>query len=274
MFIPFKIRKDTIRRLSWYDFDTAGMLAHVESHINAESIKQALIDGTSLQEDWFPSEAYDSLFDVFISHSHADEYVVKQLAGYLKNEFGLRCFVDSIYWGYIGKLQKDLDDWYSAVVRDGRNVYDYQTSNFMAANVHIMLSTALLKMMDACECLLFVDSDNSLKYHKGQVQTPSPWIYEEMSFSKRIRVNIPHRHKNNFRLLINESRDESSIRMICFSQTEPQKVNFTYNVDMRDFEELKLSDFSTANGLKGKAVLDKWYAKYDATTKVVKRVLE
>ena len=31
----------------------------------------------------------------------------------------------------------------------------------------------LMKMMDAYECLIFIDSDNSMKYSKGQVPTPS-----------------------------------------------------------------------------------------------------
>lgn len=178
--------------------------------------------------------------------------------------FGLRCFIDSVYWGYVEDLQKNLDDWYSKVVRNGHECYDYKTSNFMAANVHITLSMALMKMMDACECLMFVDSDNSLKYQKGQTKTPSPWIYEEMGFAKKLRINIPERHKKDFSISVNESRRESSISLICFSSTEPRKANFTYNVDMRDFAELKIGDFQAAMGKKGVYVLDYWYRKYDA----------
>ncbi len=93
-----------------------------------------------------------------------------------------------------------MDEYYSKVFREGRYTYDYQTSSFVAANVHIMLSVALMKMIDACECLLFVDSDNSLKYAKGQVATPSPWIYEEMGFSQMLRVNLPDRYKKLIRV--------------------------------------------------------------------------
>lgn len=277
MFIPFKIKKETIDatcRIGRYDFDTNSMIDVVKANINADRIKQSMIDGTMLQEDWFPSESYDSLFDVFISHAHADDYVVRQLAGYLHDVFGLRCFIDSVYWGYVEDLQKNLDDWYSKVVRNGHECYDYKTSNFMAANVHIMLSMALMKMMDACECLMFVDSDNSLKYQKGQTKTPSPWIYEEMGFAKKLRINIPERHKKDFSISVNESLRESSISLICFSSTEPRKANFTYNVDMRDFAELKIGDFQAAMGKKGVFVLDYWYRKYDAQAKTVKRLIE
>lgn len=175
---------------------------------------------------------------------------------------------------YVDELQEKLDDWYSKVVRNGHECYDYKTSNFMAANVHIMLSMALMKMMDACECLMFVDSDNSLKYQKGQTKTPSPWIYEEMGFAKKLRINIPERHKKDFSISVNESLRESSISLICFSSTEPRKANFTYNVDMRDFAELKIGDFQAAMGKKGVYVLDYWYRKYDAQAKTVKRLIE
>ena len=276
MFIPFKIKKTTIDstcKLGRYTYNTDKMLEHVKANINAESIKRALIDGTRLQEEWFPSEAYDSLFDVFISHAHADDYAVKQLAGFLQEEYGLRSFIDSVYWGYIGQLQKDLDDWYSAKESYGHKTYDYKTSNFMAANVHIMLSTALLKMMDSCECLIFVDSDNSLTYQKSQPQTPSPWIYEEMSFAKRLRVNIPLRHKDKFQVTINESRERSSVCFFCHSTIERREAKFTYDVDLRDFEELLISDFELAKGSKGKKVLDLWYDKYNATNRTVNKLL-
>ena len=154
MFIPFKISKTSIELVcKGYEYDTEEVSSYLSGHINKDTIKQALIDGTKLQEEWFPTWSYDSRFQVFISHAHRDDTTVKQLAGFLKKECGLNSFIDSEFWGYIGTLQKDLDEYYSKVFRDGRYTYDYQTSSFVAANVHIMLSMALLKMMDACECL-------------------------------------------------------------------------------------------------------------------------
>lgn len=264
MFIPFKISKAAIDNACNgydYDYDTDVVSSYLSNHINKDTIKQALINGTKLQEEWFPTWSYDSRFQVFISHAHKDEEAVKKLAGFLKDECGLNSFIDSLYWGYIGTLQKDLDDYYSEVFRDGRYVYDYATSNFVAANVHIMLSMALMKMMDACECLMFVDSDNSLKYAKGQVATPSPWIYEEMGFSRMLRVNIPSRYKKLIRVNLNESRGTSEIRMMTDS-AEPRQMNIQYNVNLNEFKSLSSLDLRSIEGVRGNVALDKLYKKY------------
>ena len=167
-------------------------------------------------------------------------------------------------------MQKDLDEYYSKVFRDGRYTYDYQTSSFVAANVHIMLSMALMKMMDACECLMFVDSDNSLKYVKGQVATPSPWIYEEMGFSRMLRVNIPDRYKKLIRVNLNESRSTSEIRMMTDS-SEPRQMNIQYNINMNDFKRLSSLDLLSIKNLAGSKALDHLYKKYGVVN-VLKRL--
>ena len=153
MFIPFTIKKTTIEAICYngqYEYDTNEITRNLKANINLDSIKQAFINGTRLQEEWFPSEFYDSQFQVFISHSHSDEETVKQLAGYLKEHYGIRSFIDSLYWGYVNDLQKSLDDYYALYERDGREYYNYYTRNFLTANVHIMLSIALMKMNDGC----------------------------------------------------------------------------------------------------------------------------
>ena len=100
MFIPFNIKKSTIEdicRYGNYEYDTDEITRNLKAHINLDTIKQTFIEGTRLQEEWFPSECYDSLFQVFISHSHSDETSVKQLAGFLKEHYGIRSFIDSLY---------------------------------------------------------------------------------------------------------------------------------------------------------------------------------
>ena len=262
MFIPFKISKVAIdNACNGYEYDTKDVSDYLSKHINKDTIKQALIDGTKLQEDWFPTWSYDSRFQVFISHAHQDEVTVKRLAGFLKEKCGLNSFIDSEYWGYIGSLQKDLDEYYSKVFSDGRYMYDYQTSSFVAANVHIMLSMALMKMMDACECLMFVDSDNSMKYAKGQTLTPSPWIYEEMGFSRMLRVNIPDRYKKLIRVNLNESRGTSEIRMVT-DLSEPRQMHIQYIVNMSDFMILSSHDLKSIENLYGSKALDELYKKY------------
>lgn len=265
MFIPFNIKKTTIDSICGnhiYKYDTEYITRKLRDNINLDRIKQSLIDGTKLQEEWFPSEFNESQFKVFISHSHKDEVTVKKLAGFLKERYGISSFIDSLYWGYVNDLQQSLDDYYASFERDGKKYYDYDKRNFLTANVHIMLSMALMKMMDACECLIFVDSDNSLRYSKGETSTPSSWIYEEMGFSKRLRINLPERYKDKIRVTLNESRERSSYSFMMFSATESREAQFSYEVDMNHFKELSYTDFPSHTGLTGDALLDRWYHKY------------
>ncbi len=265
MFIPFSIKKTTIEVVcgnNQYEYDTDYITKSLKANINLDTIKQSLIKGTKLQEEWFPSESYDSQFKVFISHSHKDLDMVKNLAGFLKEHYGIRSFIDSLYWGYVNDLQKSIDDYYASYERDNKKYYDYDKRNFLTANVHILLSMALMKMMDACECLIFVDSDNSLKYELGAKETPSPWIYEEMGFANRLRINVPLRFKEKIKVTLNESRERSSYSYMMFSQTGQREANFSYEVDMRQFKELERGDFPISKGYDCDAILDSWYKKY------------
>lgn len=100
MFVPFKIKKSTIDAVcSGYKYNTDAITQKLKSNINFETIKQHFINGTQLQEEWFPTKCYDSQFQVFISHAHKDFETVSGLAGFLYNEYGLRSFIDSVYWG-------------------------------------------------------------------------------------------------------------------------------------------------------------------------------
>lgn len=275
MFVPFKIKKSTIDDVcSGYKYDTDFITQKLKTNINLDTIRQHFINGTKLQEEWFPTRCYDSQFQVFISHARKDFETVSSLAGYLYEEYGLRSFIDSVYWGYIEDLLYELNYHYSLIEKDGRRIrYDYNTGNFLSANVHIMLSNALMRMMDACECLIFVDSDNSLKYIKDQSSTPSPWIFEEMGFSQCLRINIPDRYKERILIDLNESQNQSTIRMFSTDQ-ERRIVNIDYEINIRDFKELTLSDIINYRGwLSDTKLLDKWYDKY-GVQKVLKKIVD
>lgn len=266
MFIPFNIKSGLLEKITSsgnYSYDTTRIKEQLERNINLDNIKQRLINGTRLQEEWFPSEFYDSQFEIFISHAHKDEDLIKSFAGFLYDNYGLRSFIDSCYWGYANKLQRQLDEWYGSRFLNGMKLYNYEITQFTSANVHIMLSMALQKMMDSCECLIFVDSENSLNYKKGQPEgTPSPWIYEEIGFSERLRINVPERYKTNIQIQLNESREHSSYCFMCFSATESHVPQFNYEVDRKAFKELYVNDFPMCK-FDGIRMLDRWYSKYD-----------
>lgn len=130
-----------------------------------------------------------------------------------------------------------------------------------------------MKMMDACECLIFVDSDNSMKYKLKQTTTPSPWIFEEIGFSQCLRINIPSRYKDKVVVNLNESQDQSTIRMFSTEQ-EPRRANFDYQINLKDFKELTDLDLvAYKDKLDGTKLLDRWYNKYDVH-KILKKMFD
>lgn len=145
------------------------------------------IDGSKLQEDWFPNVNAD----VFISHSHRDKNQALVLAGYLKDKFNLTAFIDSTIWGNSVELLKLIDDKYC---KSSKDYYSYDKRNYSTAHVHMMLSTALNQMIDKVEVLIFINTPQSITSEKAINKTNSPWIYSELATSKTIRKVVPKRH--------------------------------------------------------------------------------
>lgn len=150
-----------------------------------EYILNKTIDGSKLQEDWFP----EINADIFISHSHQDEKLAQALAGWLYDIFGIKSFIDSDRWGYIDELLEQLNDEYSD--KDelmGYRIYNYKKANGVSQNVNTMLTIALHKMIDKTEVILLLNTDNSVKGIKDiDGITYSPWIYSEMVCSDIVR---------------------------------------------------------------------------------------
>lgn len=144
------------------------------------------LDGTRMQEDWFPNIKCD----IFISHSHRDKRNAIALAGWLYYVFGLKAFVDSSIWGNANDLLKIIDNKYCYT---NNGYYDYNKRNYSTSHIHMMLSTALTKMIDKAECLFFYNTPNSISSSDVIDRTKSPWIYSEIITSELIRRNIPDR---------------------------------------------------------------------------------
>lgn len=170
MFLPYKITSYSISCLSGIKVlseDYASDYQECNQAIKDESekiVRQQTIDGTELQELWFPVDELGK-FDVFISHSHRDmDNLVVPFASWLYSHLGLRCFIDSQFWQYSDELLKILDDYYDW--QPESKTYNYKIRNFTTSNIHIMLSMALMKMMNKTETVIFIDSDNSVQYKK------------------------------------------------------------------------------------------------------------
>lgn len=79
MFLPYKIKDNEIRSLvngELLDKNYCGeynlIKQKIKASIDAVNIDNMIVNGTQLQEEWFPVNFADVKFDVFISHSHAD----------------------------------------------------------------------------------------------------------------------------------------------------------------------------------------------------------
>jgi len=173
-----------------------------------------VIDGEKLESIWFPQIKAD----IFISHSHDDEKLAVTLAGWLYRQFDLESFIDSTIWGHADSLLKKIDNEYC--LNDGGATYSYEKRNYSTSHVHMMLSTALAKMMDNTECLFFLNTPNSVTPSSiiNKSDTNSPWLYYEIGISSVIRKSL-HKHANRKSLLkgktfseLNESTRNLDIR--------------------------------------------------------------
>ncbi|WHY03392.1 hypothetical protein [Neobacillus sp. DY30] len=193
------------------------------------------LDGTAMRDNWFPQIKAD----VFISHSHNDQNIALGLAGWLKEHFRLTAFIDSSVWGYAGDLLKEIDDKYC--LQNGGN-YNYQKRNHSTSHVHMMLSTALTMMMDNAECLIFINSQNSIETKGAIEQTKSPWIYLEIAMSKLIRKNEPERNS----IIIKKAFEIS------------EQLTIKYNLDLNHLANINYNH------------LDKWYSMFNKTVTISK----
>jgi hypothetical protein len=165
-----------------------GIVEEVDSRIQ-ETIKKfklrdGSLNGKAMTADWFPIVNAD----VFISHSHKDLEIALSLAGQMKSELDINCFIDSCVWKYADDLLKLVDDEYCW--QPASKTYNYSKRNYSTSHVHMMLSVALNKMMDNCEALIFLNTPNSITPDKvvtDEDETLSPWIYAELSSSHLIR---------------------------------------------------------------------------------------
>ena len=152
-------------------------------------IRKGTINGSELQNDIFP--IIDA--DVFISHSHNDKDLANALAGWIHSEFGLKVFIDSNVWGYSQELLEDINSKYSNKRKDTNSsfLYDHDACSYASQHVNIMLSVALHKMIDTVECVILLNTDNSITIfddtNKKMNSTYSPWIYSEIVCTQIVR---------------------------------------------------------------------------------------
>jgi len=175
------------------------------------------INATDIKNEWFPT--IDA--NIFLSHSHKDEELAKKISAFLYIEFGLITFIDSCVWGYCDELLKEID--YEYCYKFTTQTYDYDRRNRSTSHVHMMLSMALTEIIDKTECVIFLNTPNSITPSESLKQTSSPWIYNELTVTKLIRRQIPSR--------------EQTIKK-AFLESKSKNIDFKYDVSLEHLYNL------------------------------------
>jgi hypothetical protein len=184
-------------KLDWYDekYYQIGLASYkaeqkqVWDKLEDLVLPNGSLDGSKLQDDWFPEiEA-----DIFLSHSHKNEKQAIALAGFLWKELQITTFIDSSVWAFADDLLLAIDKTYC--FNENTQTYRYEDRNRSTSHVHLMLSAALSKMIDKTECLLFLNTPDSIQTDGIIDRTISPWIYAEIATSRLIRKKELREHR-------------------------------------------------------------------------------
>lgn len=218
----------------------------IHSSIKNYVIENGVLDGSKIQDDWFP--LIDA--DIFISHSRKDEYRATCLAGWLEKEMKLKCFIDSHVWGYADELIGLLDEKHSKI---SDSLYSYEKVLLTTSHVHMMLTIAITSMIDKTECLVFLNSPMSLstKNFSDDIHesvTSSPWIFSELSISQTIRKKDKEEHRGR--------------TIVAKAVTEG--LHMEYKAPIHHLTPISLNDLTLLESSKGKYryPLDIIYDKY------------
>ena len=157
--------------------------------------------------------------------------MVLNFAGFLWKEYEITSFIDSTIWGHVHGLLRKIDNKYCIKEKDqyGKQIYSYQRRNQSTACVYLLLQGALAKMIDRCECIIFINTPHSIKPRRinDLSQTASPWIYNEILMANLMRPKKLQEHRQDELL---HSLDGS----------------LSYPVDLKSFVSLHINDFIEA----------------------------
>lgn len=255
MFSKFKL--SGIEYYNFSEYESIGQEYYSQMKKDAqEALKgfiavDGVIDGTKLQRDWFPIK---QKFNVFLSHSHNDEKLAISLAGFLKKELKLNTFIDSCLWSYSNDLLREIDEQYCR--HSNGTSFDYDKRNYSSSHVHMMLSIALSRMIDNCESVFFLNSENSISVDEeiSKERTSSPWIYNELSLADIIKIRPINEYRDKFLQLSHSKYDavnESSLLHIKYEVDKILKnfISLSYSDLINCVEKWKTNDNSFQSAL-------------------------
>ena len=223
MFARFNVRLDEWDDEKLYFYEVGKNLFNKQKSVVRRDLSKyikedGIIQVNEIEKEWFPSIKAD----IFFSHSHKDEKLVIQFAGWLYEQFKIISFIDSCVWGYANELLEIIDNKYCISHQDSEDEvvrYDYDMRNLSTSHVYMILNGALIKMMDKTECIMFINTPSSISSQDiaSPKHTASPWIYSELLYSKLIGTRKLSEYRNFYQEY--ESKESSN------------NLVFNYNVE-------------------------------------------
>jgi len=239
MYATYQIDVNDIPSEDYTDFKKFITLQETDADLfkstfqSLESMEE-ILKAEDILKSWFPLLKKQ----VFISHSHQDEEEALKLAAWLYQHFDIECFIDSQVWGYSADLQKKIDDEYCK--NYGDTTYNYNKRNISTSHVHMLLNTALQNMIDSCECIIFINSNNSVRpldsIENGEA-TYSPWIYGEILSTKILRRRKPEDHPGRLKPTFESMVADSERKELIIEY--PLTLNHLYVLDRFVLNQLK-----------------------------------
>lgn len=130
------------------------------------------VKGDYLQKIWFPT---DIKYDIFISHSHSDVELAKNIAAELEKKYDVKCFIDSEVWHYYVDIGEQLAELFPEKDTEGIKV-----------DAYMLLTEALMRVIFNTENFFFLETDKSIDYLNNNQVTYSPWLFLELSLAKQL----------------------------------------------------------------------------------------
>lgn len=238
--------------LEIYSKDKIVLVNDLEKYINPDGS----LNGKEIENEWFP----DIEAQVFLSHSHDDLNFVVSFAGWLYEKFKIKAFIDSCVWENSDSLLRKIDNKYCVSSRNDNGdikTYSYKSRNKSTSNVHMILYTALMKMIDRTECLMFMNTPSSLKWSdmvSRKSTTLSPWIYGELLASKLIRNRSREDHRRLDQKIFYEKYNNLNIEYTIdvkhlIDIKDDDLIKFGKNADMYKNKFDALDDFYLQNNI-------------------------
>lgn len=239
-----------------YPVDNSKVMAYkAANQKRVDELAKLMID-----EDTFDASLIlDSLFpavkaDIFLSHSSKDVDEAIQIALELKEKCGLDVFIDSCIWGSIYDLLKAIDNKYCR--REDTTYYDYDERNRSTAHVHMILTTALQRMIDQTHTIIFMNTDQSISLKHSvdaEHKTLSPWIHMELNFTTLVR------RRPRYRMVVEGKRALDEVY-------SAEQLNMAHDAPVGQLTPISEAEFRRwmlqASNLKGSRAIDQLYDNF------------